>query len=123
MANLLSKKDYDEIKNRMYYVQVFDKSTGRHLRYLSGVNLLQASEYVMEWQKRGCIPILAKHHDMQMAYLTDGTVLTDIDMVVLLLKLVKEKGNVSEQEKVEYLKYHGYTFIDAYTLEPHKGYN
>jgi hypothetical protein len=127
MANLMTKKQYDKVKDQMYYVRVFDMQTGRQKDYLSGVGLADAVEYMRGWQTYPYYPVMDINPLMQSCYLTDGNITNDLTMTLHLLAFLKnrdkELGAITEEEKVKYLESQNYTFMDAYTLKPNEKYN
>lgn len=127
MANKVTKKQYDEIKDRLYSVRVFDLETKRYKDYRSAIGLVEAVEFTRAWHTYPYYPVLEEHWLMQSAYLTDGNVLCDLDMTLHLLAFLKNRegdlGAVTEADKVAYLQSQNYTFYDSYSLKLSEKYN
>jgi hypothetical protein len=127
MANKVTKKQFDDIKEKLYTVRVFDYETKRYKTYLNAVGLVDAMEFARQWQSYPYYPVIDEHWLIQSAHLVDGNVLSDLDMCLHLLTFFKNRekdlGAITEQEKVDYLEKQNYTFYDAYTLKPSEKYN
>jgi hypothetical protein len=127
MANKVTKKQYDEIKERLYTVRVFSLKTKFYKGNRSAVGLVEAVEYARSWHTYPYYPVLEEHWLMQSAYLVDGNVLCDLDMTLHLLTFLKNRdgdlGAITEAEKVAYLESQNYTFYDAYSTDKSEKYN
>lgn len=130
MANHMTKKEYDEIKEKTYTVKAFSLEHGRQVSYVQYVGLKEAFDFCVKQQKEGHLTIMDLHYKMQFAYVQDGTVITDFEMTRLLLKMYDENidnedfGLVQDRQKVEYLQNYNYDFYDAYNIgQLHSKYN